>query len=135
MAKKEKKLSEKKKDNTSLVVNPSKDKKFNQESFNKQLQDTDELMLYKCPNCRGVHFRHAGYVEQMTPYIALEPDMAVNSVKSSTNSLQVKVCVACKFAFVDIKGKMFDISKHIDLSAWEKTEKEMTKATGPGGEC
>lgn len=132
MPKKESKKDKKSKDTATEL--PSALGAFKQEAFVETLKDTSDLMLFKCTSCGGVHFRHAGYVESMTPYISLMPKGA-REVKSSTVSLPVKVCVACKHSFVDVQGKMQDVTEFIDLNAWERTEKEAQKATGPGGQC
>lgn len=123
MAKTEKKLPAKKEDSLP----------FNQAVLTKKVKNTDDLMLFKC-ECGSVHFRHAGYLEALTPYMSLQPE-AGPQVKSSTSSLPVKVCIQCKKSYVDYLGKMQDVTDHIDLKAWEKAEKELEKASGPGGEC
>lgn len=45
------------------------------------------------------------------------------------------ICVSCKRAFVWLNEQMYDVTDQVDLAAWEKTEKEAHKATGPGGQC
>lgn len=105
-----------------------------QAMFTSKVKNTDELSLFKCTTCGNVHFRHAGYVEAMTPYMELKPGKEPE-VKSSTTSLQVKICTSCKSCYVDHTGKMYDITKHIDLDAWDSTEKELHKTIGPGGNC
>lgn len=95
------------------------------------LKSVDDLHLFKCPNCGGVHFRHAGYLEVQMPYInTVDPQLKVEM-----HSEQVKVCVACKHCHIIRDAKIWDVTKYIDLAAWEKTEKEAHKATGPGGQC
>jgi hypothetical protein len=92
----------------------------------------ESIFFFKCEkeNCGGIHFRHAGYVEIMLPF--MRPG---NEKRIGFDSLQVKVCVKCKAAYVWINEQMYDVTDQIDLKAWEKTETEMQKATGPGGEC
>jgi len=48
---------------------------------------------------------------------------------------QVMVCVKCKHSYIWVSEQMYDVTEHVDLNAWEKTEKEAHKATGPGGQC
>lgn len=96
------------------------------------LNDTNRLFLFKCPNCGGVHFRHAGYVETQIPFI--DPK---EGPKVSVESLQVKICLGqkCDKSYIYREGKFWDISEHIDQKAWAKKEEVAHEATGPGGEC
>lgn len=80
--------------------------------------------------CKGVHFRHAGYVEMMLPFMELE-----GAKRMGVESVHVKICVKCKSAYVWTGRQMFDVTDKVDLRAWEKTEKEAQAATGPGGQC
>lgn len=92
--------------------------------------EKDSLMLFKCTECEGMHFRHAGYMEAIIPYVnaSVEPSI-------TCDSHQVKICVNCKQCFIWVNGQAYDVTDQIDLKAWEKTEKEADKCTGPGGEC
>jgi len=103
--------------------------KVNNEKFLVKLTATEDILMFNC-ECGNVHFRHAGYVEVLVPW--------VNSSKVGKvgkDSLQVMVCTRCRKAYVYLNDKMYDVTDHIDLKAWEKTEKEMQSATGPGGDC
>ena len=60
----------------------------------KELKDTDELYMFKCTQCGGVHFRHAGYMEMLLPYV-----LADKQKKIQKESHQVHVCVKCKKSF------------------------------------
>lgn len=95
------------------------------------MNSPEELKLFACPNCGGIHFRHAGYVETLTPFM----DSESPSVRVASDDKQVKVCVSCKHSYVMSQGKIWDVTKFIDLEAWAKTEKIAQEATGPGGEC
>lgn len=95
------------------------------------LEDPDELRLMICPNCGGVHFRHAGYLEPQTIYA--NPDK--NELKVIPDSAPVKLCVKCKHAYINVQSKVWDVTKFIDLEAWIRTEKEAHETTGPGGNC
>lgn len=113
-----------------MAKNKNKEiKKFEQAEFVEKLADHD-IFLFKCTNCEATHFRHAGYMESMIPYI--DPK---EGPKVSVDSKAVKVCVNCKHSFILHDQKFVDVTEKIDLKAWEKTEKEAYKATGPGGEC
>jgi len=90
----------------------------------------ESIFLFKCKNCGKTHFRHAGYVMTMLPFMRSGGEKRVN-----LEEMRVMVCVSCKNCFVWINEQMYDITDQIDLQAWEKTEKEAHKATGPGGEC
>jgi hypothetical protein len=91
--------------------------------------DDKKVFLYRC-KCGGQHFRHAGYVKVMMPFIE------TGGEKRMTNEhVQVMVCVACRSSCIWVNGQMYDVSDRVDLEAWEKAEKELHKATGPGGEC
>ena len=88
-------------------------------------------LIIKCPECNGIHFRHAGYIETATPFIE-----AGGQSRIINESHQVKVCVKCRHAYAAIGSEhMYDVTDSIDVEAWEKAEKELQKATGPGGEC
>lgn len=90
----------------------------------------DTVLMVKCPKCGGMHFRHAGYVETVCPFIEQGGESRVIN-----DSHAVKVCVKCKTTLVAIGKHMYDISDKIDLEAWNKAEKELHAATGPGGQC
>lgn len=80
--------------------------------------------------CGGVHFRHAGYIHNMLPFMRANQEKKVE-----LQSYQVMVCVKCRSSYAWVYDQLYDISQHIDLEAWEKLEKEAHKATGPGGQC
>lgn len=64
------------------------------------------------------------------------PFMKADKSKNVTaDSYGVKVCAKCKKCYVWANERMYDVTKLIDVEAWEKTEKEMQKMTGPGGDC
>lgn len=90
----------------------------------------DDVFLFKCPGCGGCHFRHAGYVEVMAPFMRPGAEKRV-----AVESYPVKVCVACKSCYVWLNEQMYDVTDKVDLGAWEKTEREAHAATGPGGQC
>ncbi len=89
----------------------------------------EELFMFTCA-CGGIHYRHAGYVKTLIPFIEQG-----GAKKIVTDNLQVMVCVACKNCYVWTGQQMYDVTKRIDLKAWEKAEVELDAATGPGGEC
>lgn len=93
-------------------------------------KSTDKLLLFQCPSCKGVHFRHAGYVKVLLPFMGsgLEKKMALDNH-------QVMVCVGCKASYAWVGEQMYDLTDRIDLKAWEKVEVELNQATGPGGNC
>lgn len=80
--------------------------------------------------CNGVHFRHAGYIHTMLPFMRSNQEKKVE-----LQQYQVMVCVKCRASYVWVYDQLYDVSEHIDLEAWEKLEKEAHKATGPGGQC
>jgi hypothetical protein len=88
------------------------------------------IFFFHCPNCEGIHFRHAGYAELMFPFIRPGDEKRIG-----LESHAVKVCVKCRSAYVWINEQMYDVTNLIDLEAWAKLEKEMHDATGPGGQC
>ncbi len=90
----------------------------------------DDIFFFTCKGCGGSHFRHAGYVEIMLPFMRPGGERRVG-----VESLPVKVCVSCKNCYVWINEQMYDVTKRIDLQAWEKAERELQTATGPGGQC
>jgi len=104
-------------------------KDTDQSAYTKKLADAD-IFVVKCPHCSGIHFRHAGYIEATIPFVSPKQG---NSL--ACDSLPVKLCVKCKHSMVIHSDKIIDVTEHIDLNAWEKTEKEAHKATGPGGQC
>lgn len=104
--------------------------------------DDDELILFKCiketgtgPNkkkCGNLHFRHAGYIELLVPFM-LGGKKKKHEIQKQ--SLIVQVCTKCKACYIWHDNQMYDMTDKIDLEAWEKAEIELNKATGPGGEC
>ena len=93
--------------------------------------DDKKLFIYKCPEpCGNSHFRHAGYLRVLLPYI--EPG---GDHRMSCDPHQVMVCTTCRKSTIWVNGQMYDVSDRVDLKAWEKSEKELHAATGPGGQC
>lgn len=88
-----------------------------------------DLFLFQC-GCGCIHFRHAGYIESLMPYMRADKSKHV-----SEDSESVLVCTKCRKCYVWVNNQMWEITDLIDLHAWEKTEKEMHKMTGPGGNC
>ena len=95
-----------------------------------KLIDADQLYLFKCPGCDGVHFRHAGYLEALMPFVRSDGDKKVEK-----DSYPVQVCTQCRQCYIWLNEQMYDVTELIDLEAWIKLEREMHEATGPGGEC
>jgi hypothetical protein len=89
-----------------------------------------DVFLFNCPECANVHFRHAGYVGIVLPFI--RPG---NEKRIAKDDTQVMVCTKCKHSFIWVNEQMYDISDKIDLEAWQETEIELQRATGPGGQC
>lgn len=100
-----------------------------QKDFSKKLENAD-VFIIQCPACGKPHFRHAGYMEVMTPFVD-----AKNGAMLSVDSKPVKICVSCKAAHIMVDGQIIDVTEQIDLKAWAKTEVEAQEATGPGGQC
>jgi hypothetical protein len=119
-----------------VIAPPEPIEIFRAESLVQKLETFDDMIVFKCPGkykrkiCGNTHFRHAGYMEFLVPWIKPNKEK-----KISNDSVQVKICTKCKSAFVYLNDVFYDVTDKIDLKAWEKTEKEMQKATGPGGEC
>lgn len=91
--------------------------------------DTDKLQLMGCPSCGHMHFRHAGYVLPLTPYVEK------GESKMMTEQVPVYICIKCKTSLTAIGGKLHNMSKVVDVASWEKTEVEAHKKTGPGSQC
>ena len=108
------------------------------------VKDARNLYLFECPAdidlngkrpgtnsvCGNLHFRHAGYLEGLMPFI--RPDKAKRVDKSS---YQVMVCTKCRACYIWLNEQMYDVTALIDLEAWVKAERELHAATGPGGQC
>lgn len=105
-------------------------KEFAKKIKPKQVLDGSELFLFQCPDCGGFHFRHAGYVEVLMPFVRADKTAEV-----SKDSFEVNVCVKCRRSFIWYNEQMYEITNIIDIKAWAKAEKELNEATGPGGEC
>lgn len=125
------------KEATQLVLSPEAD------GFLEKITPKDpgtDLFLFKCPHvtktngkeekCGGIHYRHAGYVQVLLPYI--EPPQAKKMVRENNN---VMVCVKCRRSYVWCSSQMYDVTDQIDLKAWEKMEIDIHDAIGPGGNC
>jgi len=66
----------------------------------------------------------------------LLPFVRADKTKSvQTDSFDVKVCTHCRRCFIWYNEQMHDVTGLIDLGAWEKAERELHNATGPGGQC
>jgi hypothetical protein len=109
------------------LIHPSKDG-FREKVTPKDIED-EKLFIWKCA-CGHQHLRHAGYMRVMMPYME-----SGGEKKMTCEPYQVFICVSCKKASMWYNGQMYDVTDHVDLKAWEKTEKESHKATGPGGQC
>ena len=105
----------------------------------KKVKDFDkEFLVFKCTakskirkkECGNKHFRHAGYMEFLVPFIK-----STKEGKVQTDSVEVKVCTKCKACYIYMDSNFIDVTGEIDIKAWEDTEKELHKATGPGGQC
>jgi predicted nucleic-acid-binding Zn-ribbon protein len=117
------------KDGTMSTMISGSGQEFDEKVTPKTL-NAEDLFLFRCPKCKGMHFRHAGYMESMTPYMNPKKEQKV-----AVDSYAVKVCVKCHRAYIWADTQMYDVTDQIDMEAWEKFEKEAQKATGPGGEC
>lgn len=93
------------------------------------VEDVSELFMFQC-TCESIHYRHAGYIKTLVPFSKPNKEQKVESHDHS-----VLVCTQCKKCYIWMDAKMYDVTKLIDLEAWDKTEREMHKATGPGGQC
>ncbi len=96
----------------------------------KPAAESEGVYLFMCEECGGYHFRHAGYIKTMIPFMRSGGEKRVN-----VESVQVMVCVKCKSSYAWINEQMYNLSDKIDIEAWSKAEAELNKATGPGGEC
>jgi hypothetical protein len=103
---------------------------FAQAVIPEKITKPSDMFLFQCPKCKNVHFRHAGYVEALMSFVRADKEKNV-----ANDSLTVMVCTKCKACYLWYNEKMKDITSLIDLEAWEKTEKDLHAATGPGGEC
>ena len=106
------------------------DEMFKDKTSVKKLENLDDMFVFRCSDCGGVHFRHAGYMEMLIPWMDSNKKKKINR-----NSLQVQVCVKCKKSYIYLNDNFYDVSNYIDVKAWEKAEKKLHKATGPGGQC
>ena len=91
--------------------------------------DPEKQFALAC-TCGNTHFRHAGYIEIAIPFVE-----AGGERKVTVSSQDVKVCTKCKKCYIWMDRQLYDVTDQIDLEAWEKTEVELHKATGPGGQC
>jgi len=96
-------------------------------SMNRNLEDCDSIFL-EC-ECGKKHFRHAGYLETIVPFVSGDGGKICN------DSHAVKTCCSCRKSYVAIGSKVYDVTDQVDIDAWEKFEKVAHKTTGPGGQC
>lgn len=82
------------------------------------------------PMCGNTHYRHAGYMTVFLPFMKPGGQKEVIAENRS-----VMVCTKCRNCYIWDGTQMFDVTSQIDLKAWEKLEKEVIQATGPGGDC
>ncbi len=102
---------------------------FSKKVTPKKISEAGDLFFFQC-QCDNVHFRHGGYVEVLVPFMRADKTKNV-----SKDSLQVMICTKCHTCYVWLNEQMYDVTELIDIEAWEKTERELQKATGPGGNC
>ena len=107
------------------IVHPDKDG-FKERVTAKKPED---INMFKC-KCGKVHFRHAGYIQTMVPFMRAGSDKRIALTEE-----RVMICVSCKKSYIWVNEQMYDVTSHIDLEAWEDFEVEAQKVTGPGGEC
>lgn len=93
-------------------------------------REPGEGMFFQKCACGGIHFRHAGYVQIAIPFIR-----GGGEKKVELADYRVMVCVKCRKAYAWIGEQMYDLTDRVDLDAWAKSEVELQRATGPGGEC
>ena len=126
-------------DKVEKALQTTDDPNPNQEGFSEKVtpkEIPDDVFLFECPKvvdgkrCNNTHVRHAGYVQELIPFIRSGGEKRVANEKR-----QVMVCTKCRACYIWINEQMYDITDKIDLEAWEKLEREMDNATGPGGEC
>ena len=110
------------------LITITKDDAFQKKVTAKVLDTSEDMFLFKCSDCGNIHFRHAGYIESLIPFIKADREKSV-----CRDSLCVMICTKCKNCFVWYNEQMHDVTKLIDLEAWEKTERELHEALGPGG--
>lgn len=113
---------------TTELVHPGAEG-FRERVMPKQATDAGGIHFYKC-TCGGQHFRHAGYMQTMAPFMRPGGEKRIDIMDR-----HVMVCVKCRKAFLWINEQMYDVTERIDLEAWEKFEREAHRATGPGGDC
>ena len=88
-----------------------------------------DLFIFQC-ECGGSHFRHAGYLAILMPFMRADKSKNV-----SKDDCEVNICVKCRRSYIWVNEQMYEVTSLIDVKAWEKFEKEAHKATGPGGQC
>lgn len=88
------------------------------------------VLFFKCKRCGGLHFRHAGYVHSLVPFMLSGGDKRIDA-----DPKQVMICVKCRAAFVWLNSQAYDMTDQIELEAWHWLEEDALRATGPGGEC
>ena len=111
------------------LTKPIKQVDFNKKIDPIKVKDASELFMFEC-ECENIHFRHAGYIETLMPFVRADKEQSVNK-----SDFQVMVCTKCRNCYIWYNDQMYDVTKLIDLDAWEKLENDIHKATGPGGNC
>ena len=120
-------MAEQASENTSNELVHPANEGFKERVSPKKTDDT--IFFFKC-KCGGHHFRHAGYMEVMLPFMRAGGEKRVGMDQTA-----VKVCVACRKCYIWLNEQMYEVTDKIDLNAWERAERELHKATGPGGQC
>ena len=101
---------------------------FKEKVTPKNIDDADNIFILEC-TCGHTHFRHAGYLQMVLPYVSSE------GKRVSKDTHQVMVCIKCKKCYVWVGSQFYDVNSKVDLKAWDEAERELNEATGPGGEC
>lgn len=89
-------------------------------------KSVEDLHIFKC-SCGKAHFRHAGYIQLMMPFMR-----AGNDKRISLSAEQVMICISCKKSYIWINEQMYDATELIDLGAWKVFEINASKLAGPG---
>ena len=104
-------------------------KGFREKITPKPLAEEKDVFFFKC-SCGKCHFRHAGYMEILVPFVRPGDERCV-----AKETKQVKICVSCRKSYVWINEQMYDVTDLIDVNAWAEFEDEIHDAVGPGGDC
>jgi len=95
-------------------------------------KDINELNLMRCPECKSIHFRHAGNVLTFRQY---DYHSKKHQGEVDTAEHFVYVCIGCGKPWIKVGDEMFDATEEIDVVKFDKMNAALEKDTKTSAHC